>query len=82
VEQRHDNGRHACRLSENAWNLNRRNTYEVLGSHRPVAAVPWRNQYAVTGDGQRFLLDEPLEDVYAHAPITVITNWMAATLKK
>jgi S1-C subfamily serine protease len=34
VEQRNDNGRHTCRLSENARNLNRRNTYEVLGSHR------------------------------------------------
>ena len=33
VEHRNDNGRHACRLSENARNLNRRNMYEVLGSH-------------------------------------------------
>src|SRR4030095_203825 len=32
VEQRDDDGPHACRLSENAGNLNRRNTYEVLGS--------------------------------------------------
>jgi hypothetical protein len=32
VEQRDDDGPHACRLSENARNLNRRNTYEVLGS--------------------------------------------------
>jgi hypothetical protein len=35
VEQRHGDRRHDCRLSENAQNLNRRNTYEVLGSHRP-----------------------------------------------
>ena len=34
VEQRNDDGRHDCRLSENARNLNRRNTYKVLGSHR------------------------------------------------
>jgi hypothetical protein len=33
VEQRNDDGPHDCRLPENAWNLNRRNTYEVLGSH-------------------------------------------------
>jgi Tol biopolymer transport system component len=46
-----------------------------------VTAIPWRMQYAVTGDGQRFLLNEPLEDAYAHAPITVVTNWMAS-LKK
>lgn len=29
VEQRHDDGRHDCRLPENASNLNRRNMYEV-----------------------------------------------------
>jgi eukaryotic-like serine/threonine-protein kinase len=52
---------------------------KLLGG--PVSAIPWRMQYAVTADGQRFLLDEPLEDVYAHAPITVVTNWMA-TVKK
>jgi hypothetical protein len=34
VEQRNDDRRHDCRLSENARNLNRRNTYEVLGRHR------------------------------------------------
>jgi hypothetical protein len=39
VEQRNDNGRHACRLSENARNLNRRNTYEVLGSHTRAAGA-------------------------------------------
>jgi hypothetical protein len=33
VEQRDDDRPHACRLSENAGNLNRRNTFEVLGSH-------------------------------------------------
>ena len=36
VEQRNDHGRHACRLSENACNLNRRNTYEVLGRHNSL----------------------------------------------
>jgi hypothetical protein len=51
----------------------------LLGSTFP--AIPWRMQYAVTSDGQRFLLNEPLEDAYAHAPITVVTNWMTA-LKK
>jgi hypothetical protein len=30
-----DDGRHDCRLSENAHNLNRRNTYRVLGRHNP-----------------------------------------------
>ena len=33
MEERDDDGRHDCRLSENARNLNRRNIYGVLGSH-------------------------------------------------
>ena len=33
VEQRDGDGPHACRLSENGGNLNRRNTFEVLSSH-------------------------------------------------
>ena len=32
--------------------------------------------YAVTGDGQRFLLNNLVEDA-AHTPITVVTNWTA-----
>jgi len=40
VEQRNDNGRHDCRLSENGGNLNPRNTYEVFGSHR-FSAASW-----------------------------------------
>ena len=47
----------------------------------PVSSIPWRTQYAVTSDGKRFLLNEPLEDAYARAPITVVTNWMAAAKK-
>ena len=34
-----DDGRHDCRLSENAHNLNRRNTYRVLGRHRRSARL-------------------------------------------
>jgi hypothetical protein len=47
----------------------------------PVSSIPWRTQYAATSDGERFLLNEPIEDAYAHAPITVISNWKAM-LKK
>lgn len=39
----------------------------------------FRNQYVVTADAQRFLLNEPV-DAQA-SPITVVVNWMAA-LKK
>jgi serine/threonine protein kinase/Tol biopolymer transport system component len=54
-------------------------TANLLGG--PSSAIPWRTQYAASPDGQRFLLNEPVEDAYAYAPITVVTNWMAA-LKK
>jgi hypothetical protein len=40
VKERDDNGRHDGRLSENAHNLNRRNTYAVLGRHT-VDATPF-----------------------------------------
>jgi Tol biopolymer transport system component len=40
-------------------------------------SILWRIQYAPTNDGQRFLLNEALEDAHAHAPLTVVTNWMA-----
>jgi Tol biopolymer transport system component len=52
---------------------------DLLGG--PISAIPWRSQYDVTADGQRLLLNVPIEDPTARAPITVITNWMA-TLKK
>jgi Tol biopolymer transport system component len=35
------------------------------------------NQYAVTRDGQRFLLNEPLQNE-STTPITVVVNWTAA----
>jgi len=46
----------------------------------PVPAILWRMEYAVSNDG-RFLLNEPLEDPYARAPMVVVKNWMSA-LKK
>jgi hypothetical protein len=39
VEQRDDDGRHDCRLSENARNLNRRNAYGVSGRHSKVVEI-------------------------------------------
>jgi eukaryotic-like serine/threonine-protein kinase len=43
----------------------------------PFTAIIWRMQYAIATDGRRLLLNEPLEDAYAHAPITVVSNWMS-----
>ena len=36
----------------------------------------FRGQYEVTRDGQRFLINVPLEED-APAPITVVLNWQA-----
>jgi serine/threonine protein kinase/Tol biopolymer transport system component len=47
-----------------------------------VPAIPWRIQYDVTPDGQRFLLNEPLEDPYSNAPIVVVTNWQSALVAR
>jgi hypothetical protein len=44
----------------------------------PVRAIGSRRNYAVTGDGQRFLVSGAVGDV---APITVVLNWQAG-LKK
>ena len=38
------------------------------------------NRYVVTGDGQRFLVNSPVEEV-SQTPITVVLNW-TASLKK
>jgi Tol biopolymer transport system component len=51
-------------------------TANLLGG--PVSSIPWRTQYAVSGDGQRFLLNEPLYQADVHAPVTVVTNWITA----
>ncbi|MDA2927154.1 protein kinase [Acidobacteria bacterium AH-259-G07] len=40
-----------------------------------VRVSPIWDQYCVTGDGQRFLINEPAEDV--SSPITVVLNWTA-----
>ncbi|MDA2925227.1 hypothetical protein MYX65_11365, partial [Acidobacteria bacterium AH-259-L09] len=40
-----------------------------------VRVSPLWDQYCVTGDGQRFLINEPAEDV--SSPITVVLNWTA-----
>ena len=46
----------------------------------PNVANGFRQQYDVTRDGQRFLLNVPLEDTVS-SPITIALNW-AAGLKK
>ena len=54
--------------------------FEARMLNGPINLVGFRLQYDVTRDGQRFLLNVPLEET-APPPITVVTNW-AAGLKK
>jgi len=42
---------------------------------KPLFHIPG-NSYEAAADGQRFLVDQPLEDV-TKQPITVVTNWLA-----
>ena len=46
----------------------------------PAAAVSTNNMYAVTKDGQRFLVNRPQSSGTA-TPLTVIVNWFS-TLRK
>jgi hypothetical protein len=46
----------------------------------PAGVVSVNNMYAVTRDGQRFLVNKPQTTVTA-APLTVIVNW-TSTLQK
>ncbi len=46
----------------------------------PNAGVGFKQQYDVARDGQRFLLNVPLEET-ASSPITIVVNWTAG-LKK
>jgi len=45
-----------------------------------IEDVGWRNQYVVSGDGQRFLVVAPVEKA-ASTSMTVLVNW-ASELKK
>ncbi len=47
----------------------------------PTPAVGFRQQYDVTPDGQRFLLNVPSEDATTSSAINVVLNW-PAMLKK
>ena len=51
-----------------------------LFDFRGVANLPPLAPYAVTADGQRFLINEGV-DLEPNAPLTVVVNW-AAELKK
>jgi Tol biopolymer transport system component len=43
--------------------------------------ISGRNQYLVTADGQRFLINQPRRDAGASSPVALLVNWTAA-LKK
>jgi dipeptidyl aminopeptidase/acylaminoacyl peptidase len=43
--------------------------------------VSGRNQYVVTADGQRFLINQPRRDA-GPSPVTVLVNWTAALKRR
>jgi hypothetical protein len=51
----------------------------LFDTHVPLTGNPYRSNYAVTADGQRFLINTRIED--APSPINIILNW-TALLKK
>ena len=54
--------------------------FEAHVLNGPSLAVGFRQQFDVAPDGQRFLLNVPLEDTAAPA-ITVVVNWLAGLRK-
>lgn len=52
----------------------------TLFQTRIVSAGPRRQQYAVSPDGQRFLINSLMEDAVT-PPITLILNWKPPGLK-
>jgi hypothetical protein len=55
-----------------------------VGDARPLFQMRFRNNtfpYAVTADGQRFLVNRSTDEVATAAPITLVVNW-PATFKK
>ena len=47
-----------------------------LFSTRVISLTEFRNQYVVTADGQRFLINSTLEET-SSTPINVVVNWTA-----
>ena len=47
---------------------------KTLFGTRVLSLTDFRNQYAVTGDGQRFLINSTTEET-GTIPISVVVNW-------
>ncbi len=47
-----------------------------LFATRVINLTSFRNHYAVTADGQRFLINSTIEEISA-TPISVLVNWNA-----
>jgi hypothetical protein len=52
---------------------------ELFDTHVPLTGNPYRSNYAVTANGQRFLVNTRIEN--APSPINVILNWTALLRK-
>ncbi|MDQ3666680.1 MAG: hypothetical protein M3410_08900, partial [Acidobacteriota bacterium] len=49
---------------------------KTLFATRVLTLIGFRNHYAVTADGQRFLINTTIEETSA-TPISVVVNWTA-----
>ena len=52
---------------------------ELFETRAPLTGNPYRSNYAITSNGQRFLVNSRTED--APSPITIILNWPALLTK-
>jgi hypothetical protein len=55
--------------------------FETRMLNGPNTVAGFRAQYDVTRDGQRFLLNVPVEDAPSVPTISVVVNWSAALRK-
>ena len=51
----------------------------LFNTRVPLTGNPYRTNYAVTADGQRFLVNTRVEDAFS--PINVVLNWTALIKK-
>jgi len=52
----------------------------LFATRIPSVLPPWRTNYAVSQDGQRFLVDSVMPEA-ERTPITIVVNWQAAAKK-
>jgi hypothetical protein len=70
----------AVEIKEDGRNFAAGSPRPLLETRAAAPVVPGASSYAVTRDGQRFMLITPIEESSA-SPITVVLNWTAGVRK-